>query len=363
MRPLTAWSFSALTALVILAFCLVGLTDPRPMIEVRTLPLITHFGDLTSLSPPGQAFRCEQDGLHRIDVRLVCSQETRVTLHLRPDSQTAEVLREATISPELDPSGHAWSSFEFEPIKDSAGNIFHFSLVPAGESATNISPWVRFHGQTGVNDPWGDRFLEAGAAHRGDFLSAHAHFQAMAFPVESLSPAEGATKLTIFDSPTSTEPLRVATLKPPEEVHAGWAFFSFEPLSESRWRRYYFELQVPERCRLIGATGENGEGIPVYKTFHGGEVPDSPLLGMTRGAIQQPDRDLVFRAWCEDPPNAVFARLLERTGDKLWFAAILWCLATAICLRLFVFVDPQPKVTLKSTPSADETASASAPAD
>ena len=58
-----------------------------------------------------------------------------------------------------------------------------------------------------------------------------------------------------------------------------------------------------KRCRLIGTGGENGEGIPVYKTFHGGEVPGSPLLGMTRGVLQQPDRDLVFRAWCEDPPD------------------------------------------------------------
>ena len=86
MRPLTAWTLSALTALVILSLCLLDLPDPRPMLEIRTLPLITHFGDLTPQNPPGQVFRCAQDGLHRIDVRLVSSKASRVTLQLRPDS-------------------------------------------------------------------------------------------------------------------------------------------------------------------------------------------------------------------------------------------------------------------------------------
>ena len=34
MRPLTAWTLSALTALVILSLCLLDLPDPRPMLEI-----------------------------------------------------------------------------------------------------------------------------------------------------------------------------------------------------------------------------------------------------------------------------------------------------------------------------------------
>ena len=233
-------------------------------------------------------------------------------------------------------------SFEFEPVTDSKDKVFHFSLEPADEAATQLSPWVRFHGQTGVNDPWGDRFLEAGALHRGDFLSAHANLRAMAFPVEALSPSLGAAQLALFDDPDSKDPLRVVTLESQDEVHAGWAFFSFEPVPESRWKRYHFELQTPEHCRLIGAEDESGAAIPVHKTFHGLDSTDSPLLGMTRGALSQPDRDLIFRAWCEDPPDAVFARLEERTGGRLWWAAALWLFSTTLCLRLFVFSPPTP---------------------
>ena len=59
--------------------------------------------------------------------------------------------------------------------------------------------------------------------------------------------------------------------------------------------------------------------------------------GAPKGSLEHRDRDLVFRAWGDDPPEAVLARLEERTGGKLWLACLLWSLATAICLRLFVF--------------------------
>jgi hypothetical protein len=56
--------------------------------------------------------------------------------------------------------------------------------------------------------------------------------------------------------------------------------------------------------------------------------------------------------------SAVLARLEERTGGHLWLAAALWSLATAICLRVFVFRDPnpQPEVVFTSAPAEDEEA-------
>jgi len=368
MKTLLAWTYSAITALLILGISMIGLRSPRPMIDVRTIPLITHSGGLTPQSPPGEMFRCEQNGLQRIDILLVAigpSLHPRATLRLRANSPSGVVLRETTISPSVYQTGPAWVSFEFEPVTDSKDKVFHFSLEPADEAATQLSPWVRFHGQTGENDAWGDRFLEPGATHRGNFVSDHAHLRALAFPVESMLPSLGTARLELFDGPGSKDPVRVATLPVLDEVHAGWTFFSFEQIPESRWKRYYFELQTPEHCRLIGTGGENGEGIPVYKTFHGLDVTESSLFGMTRGALRQPDRDLVFRAWGEDPPSAVFARLMERTGDDLWLAAILWCLATAICLRVFVFVDPDPRpeVVSRSAPTVDPEVSPAPPAD
>ena len=63
---------------------------------------------------------------------------------------------------------------------------------------------------------------------------------------------------------------------------------------------------------------------------------------MTRGTERQTDRDLVFRTWCDDGPMKMLALLNKRTEGKLWIAAILWSIATALCLRVFVFLTPEP---------------------
>lgn len=368
MKNLTAWSYSILTAVLILGISVIGLHHPRPMINVRTAPLVTHQGGLTPLNPTGEIFRCTQDGLRRIDVLLIMidpSLRANVTLKLRANSPEGVVLREVKVKPELTHNISSWANFEFKPIADSKDKTFHFSLEPADEAATNLSPYVRYHGQLGRNDPWGDRYLPAGVTHEADFISAHANLRSLAFPVESMFPNLGTTTLAIFDDTSSKDPVRTTTLKLPDETHLGWSFFSFEPIPESRWKRYYFKLNVPEHCRLIGTEDESRRVIPVFKTFHGQELMTSPLLGMTRGSMRQPDRDLVFQAWCEDPPNAVLARLEERTGGKLWSAVLLWCIATAICLRIFVFKDPSPAPEVDSTsaPSDEGPIPDAAPAD
>lgn len=354
MQSIKAWGSSALTASLILCASLIGIQSPRPVIDIRSTPRITHLGGLSPQTPPGELFRCEEDGLRQIDVPFVAiarSRHAQVTLKLRADSPEGAVLRERTISPEIELTGPAWVSFDFEPVLDSRGKVFHLSVEPADESATNLSCWVRYHGQTGVNDPWGDRFLPAGKTQRGDFISAHANLRCMAFPVETLFPGLGSASLTIYDSAISKVPLRTTTLKAHDEVNAGWAFFAFEPISESRWKRYYYELQVPKHCRLIGTVDQNRAELAVYKTFHGLEVSDSPLLGMTRGSVRQPDRDLVFRTWCADSATNVIERLNARTGGVLWIAALIWGLATMLCLRVFVFLTPDSSTPEESASS------------
>ena len=345
MQKIKAWCFSTLTASLILCVSLIGIQRAQPVIDVRNTPKITHLGGLSPQSPPGELFYCEEDGLRQIDVPFVAiarSRHAQVTLKLRAESPDGEILRERTIKPEIELTGPAWVSFDFEPVPDSGGKVFHVTIAPADEAATNLSCWVRYHGQTGVNDPWGDRFLPAGASQHGDFISAHANLRCLAFPVETLFPGLGTASLKIYDSAISKVPLRTCTLKAHDEVNAGWAFFAFDPIPESRWKRYYFELQVPKHCRLIGTIDPNRTEIPVYKTFHGLESKDSPLLGMTRGTERQADRDLVFRTWCDDDPMKVIALLNKRTESKLWIAAILWIIATALCLRVFVFFTPEP---------------------
>ena len=49
MKSLTAWFYSVFTAALILGISVIGLQAPRPMIDVRTIPLITHQGGLTPL--------------------------------------------------------------------------------------------------------------------------------------------------------------------------------------------------------------------------------------------------------------------------------------------------------------------------
>ncbi|MCH2104264.1 MAG: hypothetical protein MK297_09670 [Planctomycetes bacterium] len=362
MKSTIAWGYSALIAALILGVSVIGLQRSRPMIDVRTIPLITHHGGINPQSPPGEIFECSQAGLRRIDVLLTLVGQTlrgNVTMTLRANSPGGVVLREVTMKPPVSPGVPNWASFEFEPILDSAGRAFHFSIAPADEAATKLSPWVRYHGQVGRNDPWGDRFLEAGATHKGDLISAHADLRALAFPVESMFPALGRATLSIFDDPDASAPIRTSTLELPDETHLGWAFFAFEPIAESRWKRYYFELNAPEHCRLIGTQDASMRPIPVLKSFHGRELERSQLRGMTRGSLKLPDRDLVFRAWCEDPSSAVLSRLKERTGGALWLAALLWVAATTICLRVFVFSqDTDEAETEDSGPQREDTQTA-----
>ena len=362
MRSLAGWLYSILIATLILGVSVIGLTRPRPVINVRSIPLITHHGGINSQSPPGQLFECSQAGLRRIDVILTAVGQTlrgNVSMKLRANSPEGVVLREVTMKPAVSQGAPAWANFEFDPITDSAGKTFHFSIEPADEAATKLSPWIRYHGQVGRNDPWGDRFLEAGATHTGDLISAHADLRALAFPVESMFPALGRASLTIFSDPSSKAPLRTSTLELHDDTHMGWAFFAFEPISDSRWKRYHFELKSPDHCRLIGTNDASLRPTPVFKSFHGTELMSSPLRGMTRGSMRQPDRDLVFRVWCNDPTSAVLSRLDERTGGVLWLAALLWIAGTAICLRLFVFADDEveeERATTETAPAPDPAA-------
>ena len=86
MKNLAAWSYSILIAVLILGISVIGLRRPRPMIDVRTIPLITHQGGISPQSPPGEIFQCEQEGLWKIDVILTAigqSLRGQVTLKLR----------------------------------------------------------------------------------------------------------------------------------------------------------------------------------------------------------------------------------------------------------------------------------------
>ena len=140
MQKIKAWGLSAITAVLVLCFSLIGIQGAQPVIDVRNTPRITHLGGLSPQSPPGELFYCEEDGLRQIDVPFVAiarSRHAQVTLQLRADSPNGELLRERTVKPEIELTGPAWVSFDFEPVPDSGGKVFHVTIAPADEAAAH----------------------------------------------------------------------------------------------------------------------------------------------------------------------------------------------------------------------------------
>jgi len=320
-------------------------------VEVRTVPWRTQTGRLEREHPVGQGFRPSWNGLDQLDVGLVClgdSSGAGLELVLREGGPAGRELRRAPLEPGAPTAGRGWGSFVFEPVEDSAGRELWFELRVQGESRRSPwSPWLRYHGQPGVDTPWGDRVLRgplfeglvADESPAGREHPAHGHLiapnlAALAFACERLEPAAGEVRLELWPEeadPERTPPLRSATLGPEEAALGGWAVFAFEPVRESRHGRYRFRLRAPESTRLVGF-----EAGPCVKSFHGGTAAEPPLLGASRGGRVQLDRSLVFRAHARPSMAQVLGRIRERAGWKLVGAALFWVLAVAVALRLFL---------------------------
>lgn len=328
-----------LRALVIAVVALLALFSWReglPDVEIRLAERTTQAGRIFGGYPLGQGFTCEHDGLHALDVALapIGGAALPLELELRRGAADGEVVRRASVAAEALPASDGWARFEFEPIEDSGGERFFFAL--SASDRTGHSPWLRFRGVPYVVRPWGDRALE-GSVIEGELLPApprprtdlhHGDLHALAFAMNYVHPQAGVTKLELSDAQTG-EVLRTASIGPGLPCDTGWVFFRFETLADTRWRALRFRVELPTGASLIG----NADG-PSIVAYHGGSKVPEDVLGATCAGAELPQRDLVFRAWSSDSRSALLARLAERGGERIVWAAIAWFLAIVVAARL-----------------------------
>lgn len=306
-----------------------------PELAVRSHRRSTDNGRLLIRYPVGQRFRCEHDGLSRIEVALVPRAyplRGRLELVLYedpvPEGSKGSPLRRVSIDvPPLERRGE-FVPFEFEPVPDSAGRSYRFWLLPGGGvQPGTVSAWVRYHGREGSIVRWGAQTLQ-GPLIEGSLLSPARDLRALAVAFRAVAPRLGEVRLELWLDEPEGPPLRVATLAPEDETYRGWAFFPFEPIPDSLHRMIHYRLHLPEHA-LVGG-GPQG---PAVSTLHGSDEPgEGPLLGMLRGAREYHDRDLFVRVYTQRPPLAEAAALLRSRPLTFVSAATLWLGAVALVL-------------------------------
>lgn len=315
-------------------------------VQVRTIPWRTQAGRLQRAIPLGQGFRCTFDGLHSIDVALVAlgnAQGAKLELVLRAEGPEGPVLRRS-MAHSL-PAQSGWGVFNFKPLADSAGRALWWQLEWPGEARQSVhSPWIRYHGQVGINMAWGNTIVRgpqlegrladapAGQTAPGAYSRVpHPYLCAVAFAAENLRPAVGPVRLELWgpgQDPASDPALRTATLEDEDEVHGGYAFFAFEPIAQSRWSDITYRLTLNDGAKLVGT-----EGAPSRLTWHGKRLSDPALLGHSRGARIHTDRSLIFRAHSAPGPRQRLEQILERGGWRLLLGALCWIIAAGLLFR------------------------------
>ena len=368
MRSLIGFLLGALLASATGLYALVGATRGAPMVEVRSVPWRTQAGRIPRAYPPGQGFVATREGLARIDVALVTQGADvgeGLDLVLREGGPDGPELRRVRLAPgELPaPGTRGWARFEFEPIRYSQAGHYWWQLeLPGERPSCAYTPWVRYHGQPGVDMAWGNRIVP-GPVHEGLIANMtdqwasseyhlrvpHANLAALSFAVDALRPAVGPCVLELWDEgadPAQAPPLRRVELRPEDEVSGGHAYFAFEPVAASRWRAMRYRLTLNDGARIVGT--ERG---PSLKSWHGRGAGGPVLLGASRGDLVHPDRALVFRAFgAADPADGLdeeTAGVLEvarRAGRRLGVAALLWVLAGGLLGALLAGrrMPPQP---------------------
>jgi hypothetical protein len=318
-------------ALVVALLALGAWRGDLPDLEVRYEPRQTHAGRIFPGHPLGEGFTCERDGLHAIDVELVPigGRPSALSLVLRMGAPDGPVVRTASIAAEDLPATDLWARFEFNPIDDSRGQRYFFELIAPEVSAH--SPWIRFRGVPYMIRPWGDQPI-TGRTVEGELQSMpprvgkpdvlHSRLCALAFAVDGLDAAAGPAEMTLMDAEGKV--LRTSKLAAHVPHATSWAFFTFDPIEASRFATYRYRLDLPSEARLVGTS----EG-PSMIAFHGDGELEARLQGMTARGEVLGDRDLVFRAWSDEGFGIELARLLERGGESLVLAGLLWIVGVA----------------------------------
>ncbi len=330
MKLPNRWLWVLLVVLfgLVLPLC-VALGD-LPDVSVVSRPLRTHGGAIPSAAPPGQVFYCSEAGLRQLDVALVSVRpiSTELELVVRADGPEGEVLRSCKAQPGQlrEP---AFVPFQFEPILDSKDRWFHFQLQIDDELATaSYATWIRFHGQTGRDDPWGSEKLDVRSV-QSYFQSPLGDLRAVAVACEHLSTKSGPVKFEIWDLDDGGKTRRKLDWPAPAWVQNGYAFFSFQPIANSKGRNYGYRIDSAGPAEFNGRFGK-----PALKTLHGldGETPG--VRGMTSGMIRHPDRDLSFRSWSASGVAHGVSTAETRAGWRIWVAVSAWLLSILALARL-----------------------------
>ena len=317
---------AALTAFVALALGLaafLGSSLELPDLEVRTIPWNTFAGGLRAAAPAGETFKCERNGLDRVDVAvtpLEPAQPENLELVLRAGGPQGDVLRRAN-GAELEPyQWGGWLQFHFEPVADSAGRRFHVALQPAGGiEQTHVAPYARYRGHIGRGKWLGE--VRLSGTIEAELLSDEPDLRALAFFLPRVS---GPLDLALLDAQSGVE-LRRARYEPPAPAEFAWVILSFDPIHDSRWKRYRYSLELAPGDELLA----DDKG-PCYFPFHGSGAVDARLGGMTLGSLEFADRDLIVRAWSDTGPSNAFTTLRARLGWRLLPMVLAWLAASAL---------------------------------
>lgn len=340
-------------------FLFTALSRETAEIDIRVNPKRTPVGKLFEHFPPGQLFICDFDDLKRLDVLMVrqgpaatggVSMELRRIVEGRGDFLEQPVLRQVNWNPAADVKGPQWATFIFETVPKSKGSMFHLALRPAdGAALCNWAPWSTMRATQGEFRPWGNTVqTDPGTL---DFQPQYNDLQTIAIGVNGLDAAAGECRMDIFQLPqdpeSNDEPVlvRQGSLGHAAPTASGYAFFSFDPIVESRWRRYRLKLILPPGAKILtlkdkprhtnGPTAEFYSNGPTAVFYHGvGDAPPS-LVGQTIQHSVFKDRDLIFRAFGEDGVRSNWNKAKSRGAGKRFIVGLaFWALAMGLALRL-----------------------------
>ncbi|MCA9000878.1 MAG: hypothetical protein KDB61_03070 [Planctomycetes bacterium] len=326
-------------------------------IDVRLNPKRTPVGKLFQNFPAGELFRCDFDDLKRLDVLFVRQgpgETEGVTMELRriPDPGAGNfleqpVLRQVDWTPDPEAKGQQWATFIFEIVPGSKGSYFHLALRPSnGAPLCNWAPWSAMRATQGEFRPWGNRVeTKPGPL---DFQPIYDDLEVIAIGVDGLDAAAGECRMDIYQlsqDPESTEApvlVRQGDLGHHAPTASGYAFFRFDPIPDSRWKRYRMELTLPENARVLTVNGMHEPRTkvpyvdgPTAVFYHGVEEAPSELMGQTIQGWVFPDRDLIFRAFGEDGVGSNWNKVRERGAKKRFLAGLgFWALAMGFALRM-----------------------------
>ncbi len=350
--------FPILLALVVgCVFLFTALDRETAEIEIRIRPKRTPVGKLFQNFPPGQLFRCEFDDLKRLDVMFVRQGPAPtggVTLELRQiaedqlDNFLAQpIIRQVTWTPDTEARGVQWAPFVFETVPKSKGATFHLALRPAdGAGLSHWAPWTAMRATQGQFRPWaGPPQADPGTL---DFQPQYNDLQAIAVGVDGLDAAAGECRLDIFQLPQDPESpadpvlVRQGGLGHHAPTASGYAFFTFDPIPDSRRKRYRLALTLPKDARVmtlhdvtiprVGGLYKNG---PTAVFYHGVGTAPPALIGQTIHGSVFHDRDLIFRAFGEDGVRSNWNKAASRGADKRFvIGMVFWALAMGLALRM-----------------------------